>query len=458
MRRVVAVLVGAGLLFAAVPAYAAPGPANAPEYWFDAWRIPQLWQAGARGAGITIAEIDTGVNASLPELASNVLPGKDFGQGGDGRTDREINQFGHGTAMASIMVGQPGILGITGIAPMSKLLPIAVPLTGTTDAGGDDHLAQAIRWAVDHGGKIISMSLGGARRPATDRVPCPADEQAAVYYALRKGAVLLAAAGNKGLTTSAVEEPGVCLGVISVGAVDETNMVADFSSRHPYLTMTAPGVNVASLSRVLGSAYSGDGTSQATAIASAVVALTWSKYPKLTGRQIVTRVLATLDRRTATRDPAYGYGIVDAYRAVTASVAANAPNPVYAAADPFLARATAFEKAAARPGPGSAAVEHQSVGTFTIGNAPRLLAPRVLGGIGVAGAGLLALIVLVVFGLVRRRRRGFAPASGGVRPEGPPPVPVPDAAGLIWHDIITPPTPSGHRDAGNTEPGPAPLA
>jgi subtilisin family serine protease len=427
-RAAVAALAGA-LLLLATPAVATPGPTSAPEYWFDQWQLTQLWQRGANGNGVTIAEIDTGVNASLPALAANVLPGTDFGEAGDGHVDRELDAFGHGTAMASIMVGQPSLLGITGIAPGAKLLPVAVPLIGTTFAGGGDHLAEAIRWAADHGGKVISMSLGGARRPSTDAQACPDDEQQAVYYALRKGAVLLGAAGNNGPTNNAVEEPGVCLGVISVGAVDQSGTPAAFSSRHRYLTLAAPGVNIPSLSRVAGSAYAGDGTSQATAIASAVVALIWSKFPQLTGRQVVARLLATLDRHRTTRDPGYGYGIVNAYRAITAPVAASAPNPVYSAADPFVDRMTAFERAASQPVPKPAAVAHKSVGTFSIGNAPRLLVPRVLAGLGVAAAGLLSLIALLVLGV--RRRRG-SPADTSA-PSG-----VPDESGLVWHQVIGP--------------------
>ncbi len=410
-RRVLALVV-AGLLFAAAaPAQATPGPQDAPEYWFDSWHIDQLWQSGARGQGITIAEVDTGVNASLPELAAQVVPGKDFGPGGDGRVDREVSEFGHGTAMASIMVGHQGLLGITGLAPDAKLLPIAVPLRGTTGATPNDRLPEAIRWAADHGGKVISMSLGGVRDPAEVSLPCPSDEQSAVYYALGKGAVLLAAAGNHGPGADAVEEPGVCLGVVSVGAVDEAGSVAEFSSRHRYLTLTAPGVNIPSLGRRPGSAYSGDGTSQATAIASAVVALAWSKYPKLTGPQIMTRVIATLDRHSTQRDPGYGFGIIDAYRAVTGVVAANAPNPVSAAADPFLARERAFVHAAAAAVPAPAALTRRSTGRFSIGRAPRLFVPRVVGGIAVAAAGLLGLLALVAVAGVRGRRRRRRPET-----------------------------------------------
>ena len=96
------------------PAAATPGPAHAPEYWFDSWHVPALWQSGADGRGITIAEIDTGVNAALPELTGRILPGIDYGAGGNGQIDREIEPFGHGTAMASIMVARSGLFGIEG--------------------------------------------------------------------------------------------------------------------------------------------------------------------------------------------------------------------------------------------------------------------------------------------------------------------------------------------------------
>lgn len=432
----VAVATAVGLVLTAAPAGATPGPDNAPEYWFDNWQIPQLWSQGARGGGITIAEIDTGVNASIPEISANILSGKDFGEAGDGRVDREINEFGHGTAMASIMVAHPGILSITGIAPDAKILPVAVPLTGTSDAGGgDDHLAEAIKYAADHGSKIISMSLGGTRKPSTDAVPCPDSEQDAVYYALSKGAVLLASSGNTGLSGNAVEEPGVCIGVISVGAVDQNNHAADFSARHPYLTLTAPGVNVPSLGRVRGSAYSGDGTSQATAIASAAVALVWSKFPTATGRQIVTRILSTLDRHSSTRDPAYGYGIINPLRAITSTVSDAAPNPVYSYADPFLARYSAFAtvKAALPPRPAQATGD---TGRVSIGHSPRLSVPRVREGIWTSFAGLFLLLALAVAAWIRRRHP-VAPAGPGPALEAGP-VTSTDDTGLVWHEIIDP--------------------
>jgi subtilisin family serine protease len=442
-----AVLIGGaglvGLVSSAEPALAAPGPPDAPEYWFDGWQVQSLWDGGARGQGVTIAEIDTGVNASLPELSGSVLPGKDFGAaGGDGRIDHAVDPFGHGTAMASIMVAHPGLLGITGLAPGARLLPVAVPLRGTSDAptSGDDHLADAIRWAADHGGKILSMSLGGTRDLAHDKVPCPADEQSAITYAISKGAIVVASAGNSGQKGSPVEEPGVCLGVVSVGAVDAQGKVASFSSRHRYLTVTAPGVNVPSLGRVAGGAFAGDGTSQSTAITSAVLALIWSKYSTLTGRQIVARMLATLDHRTGKQDPAYGYGAVNANRAITAQVPADAPNPVYDALAPFLETNSA--KARALPKPKPAVIRPAPPGHFAIGQAPSVWSPRVWTAFAVGLLGALALVVLAVVGTLRARRFAALAGDGGrkwrARKQSRDVTPAPtyrDEAGLVWHDL-----------------------
>jgi subtilisin family serine protease len=426
------VLTVAVIAASTAPAVAAPGPSEAPEYWFDQWNVPSLWSQGARGNGVTIAEIDTGVNASLPELSANVLGGKDFGAGGDGRIDRDSDEFGHGTAMASIMVAHRGELDVSGIAPDAKVLPIAVPLIGTTDARDNDNLAEAIRWGADHGGKVISMSLGG-RRPRTAGVdPCPSDEQDAIYHALSKGAIVVAAAGNDGPVTNTVEEPAVCLGVVSVGALDSGGNVASFSSRHPYLTMSAPGVNVPSLSRVPGEGFAGDGTSQATAIASAVFALVWSKYPTLTNRQVVARVLATLDDKRTTRDPAYGYGRLDAGRAVTAALGTDLLNPVFDATAPFVARTAAFDRADHQTLPRPAGDPQVSVGNFAIGNAPRLLVPKVIGGLSVAGAGLVLLVALLIVARVRRRNRPAPVASW----EPAVPFGAPGSAGSPWGENL----------------------
>jgi len=423
LKRAGAVLATVALVAAgASPAAATPGPVSAPEYWFDSWHIESLWAHGARGQGVTIAEIDTGVNADLPELKGRILDGVDLGEHGNGHIDRERAEFGHGTAMASIMVARPGLLDIAGLAPGAKILPIAVPLNGTTDAGQPDKVPQAIRYAADHHAKIISMSLGGKRSPDVDDQPCKDEEQAAIYYALRKGALVIASVGNTGPTKNTIEDPGVCLGVLSVGAVDASGAVASFSARQPYLTLVAPGVNIPSLSRVAGEAYSGDGTSQATALTSAAAALVWSRHPDLDARAVATRILTTLDARRRTPSPSYGYGLLDAYQAVTADVPEDAPNPVFDAVAPFMSRVDALDERPTKP-PRAATYPGSATGEFHVGSVPWLTA-QVGAGIGLAGAGALLLLVLLVVGVRSRRRRATQPTLDE-HPSHPRPHPHP---------------------------------
>jgi subtilisin family serine protease len=411
VRRAVASAI-AGLLVVgpAATAGATPGPASAPEYWFDTWHVQSLWDSGARGQGITIGEIDSGVNASLPELHGRILSGKDFGAPGNGQIDRDRDAFGHGTAMASIMVARPGLFGVTGLAPAAKVLPIAVPLDGTTTAGGPDKIPQAIRYAANHHAQIISMSIGGPRTPRRDPEPCSNDEQAAIFYALRKGALVVASVGNTGPKRNTVEDPGVCLGVLAVGAVDRSGKVAFFSAREPYLSLVAPGVDIPTLSRVPGRAYSGAGTSQATALTSAAAALVWSAHPNLDARGVALRILATLDARHTTPSRAYGYGHLDAYRAVTAHVPAGAPNPVFDQVAPFLARTAALAKAL--PKPARAATQPVSaLGTYSVGSVPRLTG-QVWLGIALAVVGLFLLLTLLLVRRAHPRLRPAGPVDG----------------------------------------------
>ncbi|HEY0808049.1 MAG TPA: S8 family serine peptidase, partial [Pseudonocardiaceae bacterium] len=416
---------------APTPAVAAPGPPDHPEWWFDTWNVPGLWAAGARGQGITIGEIDTGVNAGLPELSANVASGTDFGSlGGNGQTDRDIDPFGHGTAMASLMVAHDGQDNILGIAPDAHILPIAVPIAGTTDdagAGAGALLLQAIRWGVDHGAKIITMSLGSARDAGATGRSCPADQQSVIDYALSKGVIVVASGGNSGDSGSPVEEPSVCLGVVSVGALDSSNNVPAFSSKHPYLTVSAPGVGVPSIGQIPGQAYIGDGTSQAAAITSGGLAVIWSKYPQLTGRQVVARLLATLDQKHATRDPGIGYGLINIGSAVSTNVPADAPNPVFDAVDPFLAQDKAVASAATAPKVRPATVRKKLPGDFSVTPvANPLTSGPGLGGLIGGGIGLVAVVLLLV-GAMRRRRSVLALSGGLVLPD----VAVPDGSALL---------------------------
>lgn len=390
-------------------AEAAPGPPDGQEWWFDSWSVPALWAGGADGRGIVVSVIDTGVQGDIPELNGKVLPGADLiGNGSHGTVDYDRDAFSHGTAMASIIAAGQGYLGIEGLAPAARILPIAVPLRGVARKGipTQGAPAVAIDYAVDHGARIINLSLGGISLESQQSEACEPALQVAVTRALAKGALVVAAGGNSGDKGSPVEEPGVCLGVVSVGAVDQALNVTSFSSRQAYLTVTAPGDHVPSLSRKADSAYIGEGTSQATAITSAALALIWSRYPSETNRQILTRLLSTAtDRGTPGRDSAYGLGVIDPQAAIAAGVpAAAAPNVVFDGIAPLAALNAATAKAAAPRTVAVAGNARAPLGAATVGTAPALLGA----GFWVLGAAALLCAVLAVSLLVLavRRARG----------------------------------------------------
>jgi subtilisin family serine protease len=394
----------------ALPAQATPGPSGAPQWWFDAWQVPALWAGGADGRGITVAVLDSGVQGDLPELRGRVLPGADFtGNGSDGRIDYDSDEFSHGTAMASLIVAARGYADIEGLAPAAKILPVVVPLVSVVHQGEPpvNATAKAIDYAAGHGARIISMSLGGARTERQDRLPCPSDIQDAVLRALRRGAIVVAASGNAAQSGNPVEEPGVCLGVVSVGAVDAGLRVTAFSSRHRYLSVTAPGSNIATLNREPDTAFVGAGTSHATALTSAALALVWSKYPHESGRQILSRLLATAtDRGPKGRDPEYGLGVIDPAAAIGAGPAVAAgPNPVLDGAAPLLALASA-RASAPKPAVATAAPD-APLGKYQVGGnrSARLDTSVTLPAAGAVGFGALALVLLAVAGHRRRRAR-----------------------------------------------------
>jgi subtilisin family serine protease len=321
-------------------------PASSGQWWFSALRIGDVWTTGARGQGVTVAVVDVGVDAARPELAGRVLPGTDPA-GGDGRRDLDPDR--HGSSMAVLIAGQGTGTGLTGIAPQASILPV----------GDRDDPAGGIVWAVDHGAKVISMSIAAPH-------PCSEAASLAVRYAVDRGAVLVAAAGNDGLTApDEATDPAGCPGVLAVGAVNPGDHVWPGSSPGDYLALAAPGTDVpvliarptpqpgggvAGLHRAIG-----NGTSPAAALVSATAALIWSARPGLTNRQVVARLLATagddadrpgLDRHT-------GFGIVRPLPAVSGPVPDDAPNPVFDALDRTLPPGSVRLDAGGRPVRGS---------------------------------------------------------------------------------------------------------
>ncbi|MGW3562753.1 type VII secretion-associated serine protease mycosin [Streptomyces sp. NPDC000941] len=324
-RRRLGRAVGAGLAaagLALLPAVSARADAiQAREWALDAIHVPTAWQT-TKGAGVTVAVLDTGVDDQHPDLAGQVLTGKDMVGFGAGRGDRAWAR--HGTAMAGIIAGHghgaSGSDGVKGVAPEAKILPVRVILEeddparkkARTQRGGA--LANGIRWAVDHGADVINLSLGDDSKSAH---PEPA-EDAAVQYALRKGVVVVASAGNGGEDGDRASYPAAYPGVIAVTAVDRYGLRAVFSTRRWYAAVCAPGddVVIADPDRRY---YEGWGTSAAAAFVSGSAALVRAAHPELSPRQIRQLLIDTAqDRPKGGRNDDLGAGLVDPAAAIKA--------------------------------------------------------------------------------------------------------------------------------------------
>lgn len=335
-RATVATLVAALLLVLPMPAAQADNIRDR-QWALEVVGAQEAWKT-TKGEGVTVAVLDTGVDADHPDLRGAVLGGKDVVGFGAARGDAAWAK--HGTAMAGIIAGRghgPGRgNGVLGVAPEADVLPVRVLLeqddpqrkkARSTRAGA---LAEGIRWATDQGADVINLSLGDDSASAE---PDP-KEDAAVRYALSKGVVVVASAGNGGEKGDPVSYPAAYPGVIAVTAVDRYGVRAAFSTRRWYATVSAPGKSVV-MADPDTRYYQGWGTSVAAAMVSGTAALVRAAHPDLSPAQVRTLLADTAGKTPAGgRSDALGTGVVDAAAAleVGATVEAGAQRPV---AEPY---------------------------------------------------------------------------------------------------------------------------
>lgn len=296
------------------------------QYWLDEYGFREVWDR-TQGEGVTVAVIDTGVDSSVKELQGAVVGGADMSGIGsaDGQTPVGTDS-GHGTLVASVLAGRgtgPGN-GVIGVAPAAKILSVSVAFGSSTGAASsDEQIAKAVIWAVDNGADVINMSL-------TRNTPdWPRSWDEAFQYAFDNDVVVVAAAGNRGTGTEQVGAPATIPGVLTVAGVDRSgNASFDASSQGITIAVAAPAEQITGV--MPGGAYvQWSGTSAAAPIVAGLVALVRSAHPELDANNVIERVIRTAEAKTdEVPSPIYGFGLIDAEAAVSASVARVDENPM----------------------------------------------------------------------------------------------------------------------------------
>lgn len=270
------------------------------------WRsmnVPATWSY-PDAKGLVVAVVDSGVDGTHPDLRGRVLPGAQFldptveSSTGNGWNDR----FGHGTAVAGIIgAGVDNGVGMAGIARGARILPVRV--LDSTGQGSDVNVARGIVWAVDHGARVVNLSLGDSH---------PSDvEEAALQYANAHDVTVVASAGNSATSGNPVMYPAAYPGVIAVGADDGSGHAASFSEHGAFVDLSAPGVGVVVTEPNSGYGI-GDGTSFAAPAVTAAAALLRGNLPALSA-EAARRLLESTARDLGTPgvDPYFGHGSVN---------------------------------------------------------------------------------------------------------------------------------------------------
>lgn len=271
----------------------------------------QVQAGGNYGAGIKVGIIDTGIDVDHPDLA--VVGGVTFVAG----TTTYDDDNGHGTHVAGTVAALANGSGVIGAAPAASLY--AIKVLDSTGSGYWSDVVSGIDWAVSNGMQIVNMSLGASSGTTTLQQACD--------NAYAKGVLLVAAAGNSGNAAGKgdnVGYPAAYASVIAVAATDSDDVRASFSSTGPDVELAAPGVSI--YSTYMGGGYSTlSGTSMASPHVTGVAALVWKANPSFANADVRNAMNSTAtDLGAAGRDNWYGYGLVNAPRAVGGGTATPA--------------------------------------------------------------------------------------------------------------------------------------
>jgi subtilisin family serine protease len=265
------------------------------QYGLFRIHAPHGWEISTGSPSVTIAIVDSGVDASHPDLAMKMLGGIDFIDGDNIPQDG----YGHGTHVAGIAAASTNNgIGVSGVSWGAQILPVRV-----LDASGDgnySNLSAGIIWSVDHGAQIINLSLGGTLPNDTLKI--------AVDYAINHGVMLIAAAGND--ASGNLRYPARYPSVIAVGSTNSLDQRSGFSNHGMGLDLVAPGEAI--ISTIPGGGYGPkDGTSMSAPFVSGLAAILWG-MPGMTGPQRIESIMeqSAMDLGAPGWDAEYGFGLI----------------------------------------------------------------------------------------------------------------------------------------------------
>lgn len=392
---------GSGTAFAA-----SSNPIAAKEWALNTLQNGEIHSKyNARGAGVIVAVIDSGVDPSQPDLQGRLVDGVNLADPTAPTSDfNDDTSDSHGTSVASIIAASPHADssgnqdGMLGLADEAKIMPIKIDDNGNPS---DVSVVAGIKYAIVHGAQVINMSLGG---PTTDPTVTTAINQA-----LAAGVVVVVAAGNTGEQDNAANSFATVPGVLDVAGIDSNNEIYHPGHYGTDVDVAAPAdyIEVG----VAGSQYAEySGTSLATPWVSAEAALIIGLHPTWTSGQVVADIIDNTSQVASGQTTAghrldnyVGYGIIDPVAALGASEPTQTTNPLGGPAitsSPganVSASSSASAQSTGSPAPTAAAKSSSK-------------APLIIG----IAAAVIILVGLLIFLLTRgRNNRGGKGGPGG---------------------------------------------
>ena len=277
-------------------------PSYSGQWHLTKIQAPSAWNTTLGGTNIIIAICDTGVEATHPDLSANLVAGYNFYDNNSNTSD----VYGHGTPVAGTAaeVGNNAV-GSSGVTMNCRIMPLRI--TDTNGIALFSNMAAAITYAADHGARVANLSYIGSDSLTV---------QNAAQYLSSKGGLTVISAGNNGSFDTNSDNAFI----LTVSGTDQNDALLSFSVTGNNVDLSAPGTSI--LTTGTGATYTfGSGTSFSAPIVAGVAALVMSANPNLTGLQVQAILKNNADDLgSAGWDPSFGYGRVNAFRAVQAAI------------------------------------------------------------------------------------------------------------------------------------------